>query len=569
MQINSNSSITFEGRKITCSEIEKYSRQLEHNLALCNLKKDDIVGIALNRSFWSIIAMYTLYRLKIPYLIINCTFPENRIEYMLGIVDTKCIITDKDTTAFFKTYKTVSVDNLEDGEAQIEFLNSEIMYLAFTSGSTGNPKAIAISFEAFNNFAEAFLESGALDGISTGICTTDFGFDIIYCETFIPLMVGINIFLATEEDIKNIRKRCSLIKDNGIEFMQCTPSALMIIKMNEKDMSFLGGIKTLILGGEALPDALLSSLSFAKNTKIYNFYGPTETTIWSTYSDLTQKKTVNIGKPLSNTSIYILDDNLNPVAEGEIGEICIGGSSLAIGYYHNPEATQKSFVNYNGERIYKTGDLGHIENGTIFCHNRKDYQVKIRGHRIEPGEIDSHIMNVNGVKRAVSSTLQTETGAAIICFYISDEKVSEKIIRDNVSQFLPDYMIPSVFVRCEEFLYTANGKTDCKSMVSEYLSATKKDSVTAKDSARENAMLTEIAKFFSEHNICSCESIDENTRMDALSINSVGYVSLVVYFEEMYEFEFDDDYLSLDSFETVGELMNYIKNMSDKTKNME
>lgn len=559
MKIAENTSITFNGETLSSSDFESLGSILEHNITLSNIEPGDIVAIALRRSYWSIAAMYTLYRLGIPYLLINCDLPESRISYMLETVKVKCIMTDQQTDPMFRDYKTIMVDELAEGALKIEPFKSDIMYLAFTSGSTGKPKAIAISREAFDYFADAFLKSGALDGITTSVCTTDFGFDIIYCETFLPMMAGVNIILANEEEVANVRKRCALIKENHVEYMQCTPSALMIMKMDDEKMSFLDGIKTLILGGEALPENLLLMLSKVEHIKLMNFYGPTETTVWASYSDLTGEKTVNIGKPLANAAIYILDEDMAPVSDGEIGEICIGGKSLANGYYNNPEATEKAFVYYNGERIYKTGDLGHIENGIIFCHNRKDFQVKIRGHRIELGEIDSHIMNVKGVKRSVTTTLQSEIGAELICFYIADDYVDEKQIRLEISQFLPDYMIPSVLVKRQTFIYTANGKTDCQAMVNEYKEVVQKDH-SAKDyfTNSEESILTEITDFIRGHNLSACEEINADTKMKTLNINSVGYVSLIVYFEDKYDFEFDEDYLNAFAFKTVGKMADYI-----------
>mgnify|MGYP000128094574 FL=1 len=336
MKIAENTSITFNGETLSSSDFESLGSILEHNITLSNIEPGDIVAIALRRSYWSIAAMYTLYRLGIPYLLINCDLPESRISYMLETVKVKCIMTDQQTDPMFRDYKTIMVDELAEGALKIEPFKSDIMYLAFTSGSTGKPKAIAISREAFDYFADAFLKSGALDGITTSVCTTDFGFDIIYCETFLPMMAGVNIILANEEEVANVRKRCALIKENHVEYMQCTPSALMIMKMDDEKMSFLDGIKTLILGGEALPENLLLMLSKVEHIKLMNFYGPTETTVWASYSDLTGEKTVNIGKPLANAAIYILDEDMAPVSDGEIGEICIGGKSLANGYYNNP-----------------------------------------------------------------------------------------------------------------------------------------------------------------------------------------------------------------------------------------
>lgn len=563
MQINNSSSITFKGKTYDKRTINEFSAILENNLAAKSIAKDEVVAISMKRSYWIVIAMYTFHRLGIPYLIINSTFPNERVKYMLETGNINHIISDDIIKQRYVGYDVISVDHLEMGDEKIQPLGSDIMYLAFTSGTTGKPKAIAVSSEGFEEFAKSFIESGALDGVSRNVCMTDFSFDIIYCETLIPLSKGMNVVIADEDDNSNVKRRCALIQDNHIDFIQCTPSALAMMKMLDEKMDFLDGVKTLLLGGEALPDSLLKSLNLKKNLRVLNYYGPTETTVWATYSDLTGKNVVNIGKPLSNTTVYILDNNAKPVPDGQQGEICIGGKSLAQGYYHNEETTSKAFIMYNGERVYRTGDLGYIENGTIFCCGRKDFQVKVRGHRIETDEIDSQMMQMDGIKSSVTTTYQTESGTELISFYISENKIDESILRKNLLKFLPDYMIPTTIVWKENFSYTSNGKTDRIEMVNAYLAecaqmeAKKSESISSGDE-----IFDEILKFLQGKNLFSLVNIKSEMKFKEIGLDSVEYVSLVVYFEDKYDFEFEDDYLIADAFETLGEFVNYIRSFT-------
>lgn len=558
MQIHENAAITFRGTKYGKTEIERLSAVLESNIAIRKYKKDSVVAISMNRSHWIIIAMYTLHRLGIPYTIISAILPQKRVDSMLETAGVSMVISDDETALRFQNYDVISVNNITDTILRMNNCESELMYLAFTSGSTGKPKAVEILSSGFEIFSQAFIETGTFNGASTICCMSDFGFDIIYGESLIPLIVGMNIIVAGENDISSVTGRINFIKQNKADFIQCTPTALQMMKVFDEEMSFLDGIKTILLGGEVLPAALLHALSEHSSLRIYNFYGPTEATVWATYSELSGKSRVDIGRPLTNTDVYILNEKLEELPEGEEGEICISGPSIAKGYYGDADATQKSFIDWHDKRIYLTGDLGFISEGLLYCEGRKDFQVKVHGFRIETEEIEGNFCKIDGIEAAVATTYETEYGPEIVCFYLGNAKLEEKFIRHKLSLSLPEYMIPSAIVYVDDFMYTSSGKVDRKAMVKTLLSKEQQPTENKPDRSLADSLKEEIIGLLKQKTFAQLDNVLSEDRLDSLGINSVAYVSMIVELEEKYDFEFEDEYLNPDAFDTFGDLVNYV-----------
>lgn len=565
MKIDSKAEIVFEESTYDNNQITNMCMDLCDALTERGVLAGDTVTVAMPRNVYSMISMFTLYLMNVTYVLADITLPKSRIEYMLENSNTVLIIGDDSTEDAFPGFKMINVNKLEHRESRgyefddcfSRFKRNEdgIMYISYTSGTTGKPKGVMVTRSGFENFADAFIKSNAYQTGGTIACLTNFSFDIIHCETIIPLMLGMKIVLANENEKDNVKKRCELIVKNNVEYIQCTPSAMMMMKLYDEKLSFLDNVNTLILGGEACPEALLQKLSAKKQMRIMNYYGPTETTVWSTYSDLTGKEHVDIGVPLSNTEIYILSDELTEVNVGETGEICIGGTSLARGYCQNQEATDKAFVTYNGKRVYKTGDLGYTADGVIYCCGRKDFQVKIQGHRIELDEIDFRISAIDGILNSVTAARMDESSGTLISFYQAETDMDEDKIRAELSDKLPDYMIPADFVRVKEIIRNANGKTDRKAMLEEYERSVADNNNRIKV---EDPTLNILIELMKKENISVPSDISFETGMESLAINSVKYVAVVVAIELEFDIEFDDDYLSVDAFNTVGDLVKYI-----------
>ena len=206
---------------------------------------------------------------------------------------------------------------------------------------------------------------------------------------------GLTVVLADEEEQRNPKLMAKFIQDNAVDIIQMTPSRMQLLLNYDKELICLKSVKEIMIGGEAFPFGLLQTLQEKTTARIYNMYGPTETTIWSTISNLTYKDHIDIGRPIKNTEIYIMDDSLTLLPSGQIGEICIGGKGLAKGYVGRDDLTAEKFIYLPQKpnvRVYRTGDMGrHLPDGDLEYLGRTDNQVKIRGHRVELEEIESHL----------------------------------------------------------------------------------------------------------------------------------------------------------------------------------
>jgi natural product biosynthesis luciferase-like monooxygenase protein/non-ribosomal peptide synthase protein (TIGR01720 family) len=265
------------------------------------------------------------------------------------------------------------------------------------------------------------------------------------------------------------------IARHEVTHLQCTPSMARMLTVDPEALAALRGLKVLMLGGEALPVALLEQLEGTVSGRIHNMYGPTETTIWSTtYAGRARGSSVPIGRPIANTQIYLLDRRLQPVPLGVPGELFIGGDGVTRGYLRRPELTQERFIPdpfsaAPGARLYRTGDLArYLEEGDIEFLGRLDYQVKIRGHRIELGEIEARLEQHSEVREAVVVARDDETGEKrLIAYYVTkepDQKPSWQELRDFLREELSEAMLPAAFVRLEAMPLTPNGKVDRKAL---------------------------------------------------------------------------------------------------------
>jgi len=277
---------------------------------------------------------------------------------------------------------------------------------------------------------------------------------------------GLTIFLADDETVFSQKRPAALIEQNHVDVLQTTPTKMYSHLLDQSNLAYLQCLKAIVLGGEALPSDLYEELRRNTDAKIFNIYGPAETTVWVTNAEIKSSDGITIGKPIANTQIYIVDKCLNPAPIGVTGELCIAGDGVGAGYLNRPELTAEKFIeNPFGEgKLYKTGDLAYWrEDGNIVYVGRNDFQVKIRGLRIELGEIESAISSVEGISQAVVIVRKDETGRQLICaFYTETESVPVERIKGAILEKLPRYMTPHIFTRLESLPMTPSGKIDRK-----------------------------------------------------------------------------------------------------------
>ncbi|MBU3102833.1 amino acid adenylation domain-containing protein [Clostridium gasigenes] len=467
--------VVFEDERLTYQELNERSNSLAIVLRNEGVKSDSIVGIMVDRSPQMIIGIMGILKAGGAYLPIDTSHPNDRIRYIIEDSGIKILLTDKHLVNKIE-FDGVSI-NMQDDNIYLndrDNLNNintskDLAYVIYTSGSTGLPKGVMINHNSLNNFGVGVFNKIDLLKYKNILCVTTIAFDIFVLESLVPLLKGMKIVIANESDQTNSLKLNEIIIKNNIEVLQITPSRLQLLMTSESFKESIEILKIIMVGGESLPKKLLMEINNYSNIKIYNMYGPTETTVWSTIGSLTENKEVSIGKPISNTGIYIINEtnNLQPIGIG--GELCIWGEGLARGYLNRPELTAEKFVDNPfkiGAKMYKTGDLARwLPDGNIEFLGRLDHQVKIRGFRIELGEIENNILTYEGIKETIVVDKDDETGFKYLCAYVvceNDIKVAN--IRDHLSTKLPEYMIPSYFVQLEKMPLTLNGKIDRKAL---------------------------------------------------------------------------------------------------------
>jgi acyl carrier protein len=324
-----------------------------------------------------------------------------------------------------------------------------------------------IEHKQINNFIHGIVRKTNLNSYKSILCITNICFDIFALETLTSLTQGLKIVIADREEQIIAERLENIMQKNNIEVMQITPSRLSVLLENNNFKESIKNLKLLLIGGEEIKQNVLDELYRNSNLKIFNVYGPTETTVWSTIGVLGKGEKITIGKPIDNTQIYILKDN-QVVPIGITGELCIAGDGLARGYLNREELTKEKFVDNPFEpntKMYKTGDLAKwLPDGNIEYLGRTDNQVKIRGFRIEPGEIENRLLQHEDIKEA-AVTAREDEGEKYICAYVvSDKDIATLDLRGYLKKSLPEYMVPSYFMKLEKMPLTANGKLNRKSL---------------------------------------------------------------------------------------------------------
>lgn len=386
------------------------------------------LGLILDRNKSLISAMYNCLNKKITYVPVDPNYPSSRIEKILNDAEVNTVITHKKYIEKVRGINAICIDENEYVDFDVVIAENNISYILFTSGSTGTPKGVEVTREGLFNFIEGISEIIDFSPEKRIACFTTVAFDIFFLESIMALYKGLTVILANEEEQRNPRFMAQLIRDNAVDMVQMTPSRMQLLLNHDKELSCLKNVKEIMIGGEPFPLSLLHTLQEKTTAKIYNMYGPTETTIWSTVSDLTCKDRIDIGRPIKNTEIYIVDGNLSILPAGEVGEICVAGKGLAKGYVGRDDLTKEKFIYLSQNhdvRVYRTGDVGrYLPDGDLQYLGRTDNQVKIRGHRIELEEIETHLNQFEGINQSVViATEKSETDKVLEAFYTSDNHI--------------------------------------------------------------------------------------------------------------------------------------------------
>jgi amino acid adenylation domain-containing protein len=471
--------VVFEDRRLTYAELNRRANQLAHRLRKMGVQPDTLVGICVERSLEMVVGILGILKAGGAYLPLDPAYPKERLAFMLDDARPKVVLTQQrlinslpkngaKSMALDSESETFITESPENPDSSVWL--DHLAYVIYTSGSTGKPKGVMIPHAAvvnFLHFMQQQLELGPQDVL---LAVTTLSFDIAGLEIFLPLSVGAQVALVSREVASDGVLLSAELKRTSTTVMQATPATWRLLL----EAGWEGGPHLKILcGGEAWSAELANEL-LMRCGSLWNMYGPTETTIWSTAHKVADAaKPVAIGRPIANTTIYLLDKNLNPVPIGVPGELHIGGAGLARGYHNRPELTAEKFIpdpfsTEPGARLYRTGDLArYLPGGDIEYLGRMDHQVKIRGFRIELGEIEAVLGQCSSVGVCVVVVREDVPGDKRLVAYLTAKageppNVSE--LRSLLQTKLPEYMVPSAFVTLDRFPLTPSGKLDRKAL---------------------------------------------------------------------------------------------------------
>ncbi|MBD2726435.1 amino acid adenylation domain-containing protein [Nostoc sp. FACHB-892] len=470
--------VVFEGLQLTYRQLNQKANQLAHYLASLGVSTGVNVGIFLERGLEMLVGLLAILKAGGTYLPLDPAYPQERLTYILADAQVSILLTQQNLLTALPVNQTQilcldkeweniyhqSQENLVNGN-----ITQSLAYIIYTSGSTGKPKGVEIPHRSVVNFLISMLGKPGLTDQDTILSVTTITFDIAVLELFLPLIIGARLVIASREIATDGSQLLKCLVNSNATVMQATPATWRILL----ESGWQGSPNLKILcGGESLPKQLAQHL-VEKCAAVWNMYGPTETTIWSTLYKIIDinKQQVLIGRPIDNTQIYVLNDNLQPVPIGVMGELYIGGDGLARGYHNRPDLTDEKFIAniFSPEskaRLYKTGDLvRYLPDGNLEFLDRIDNQVKIRGFRIEMGEIEAILSQYPTVQKTVVIIREDNPGdKRLVAYIVSNDILQISEIRNFLKDKLPVYMIPSAFVQLDTLPLTPNGKIDRKAL---------------------------------------------------------------------------------------------------------
>ena len=472
-----NIALEFHESKTTYDELHKKVNQLAHYLKAQGIQSGDFIAVSFPRSPELLYTLLAIVQCGAAYLPLDPEYPKARLEFMLNDSEAKVLLTSKTSSASLPSWSNIlfiedAINSLNQYPAiPLPFTVSpdDVVYLLYTSGSTGNPKGVPITHKNLVNLLCSMALEPGINENDRLLSITTISFDIAGLELYLPLIKGATLILTDHETARDGRLLLELIKKENISFLQATPATWTMLL--DSGWSEPLPIKALC-GGEAMPADLAKELINKCNT-VWNVYGPTETTIYSSIKEIKADDTlITIGKPIANTQFYIIDEKGLLAAPGNIGEIAIGGDGVAKGYWKRPELTAEKFIQnkFNTSKsdiLYRTGDLGKIlPSNEIECLGRIDQQVKIRGRRIEPGEVEQALLSLDGIKYAVVLANENFLIAHIVpVSSIENARIQIPLWRETLVSQLPSYLVPNDFNLLEKIPTTLNGKIDRKTLL--------------------------------------------------------------------------------------------------------
>ncbi len=470
-----------DGARMSYRELELRAARIGRHLVAAGVGPDDLVGIAAERSFAMVAALLGIWKAGAAYLPLDVHLPPERLAFLLADGAVEIVLTQESLAPALPAFRgrSLRVEDLWECEPEgaradlsdFPELPDRAAYVIYTSGSTGRPKGVVISHRALGNRLR-FAQAVELSPGDSFVQKTTTSFDASVCEIFSPLLTGGTVVLARPGGEREPAYLVDLVRDWRIPHMSFTMAMLGTL-LDEQSLAGCDSLRTVLVGGEAMPPDLPARFHAQSAAEIFNRYGPTETTIsitsWRPERGC-QGRTVPIGRPIARTEIHVLDRALEPVPVGALGELAIGGAGLARGYLARPDVTAERFVPHPwsgepGARLYLSGDLVRFRpDGALEFLGRTDNQVKIRGFRVELGEIEAALEEHPAVAQvAVVDLPDPGTGSKrLVAYFVPHPEgdLAPRALQDYLATRVPGYMVPALFVRLDAMPLTPTGKTD-------------------------------------------------------------------------------------------------------------
>ena len=480
-----NIALIFGEQKLTYKELNEKANQLAHYLIKRGTKANSLVAVCLERSIKLVVSILAILKTGGAYVPVDTNYPIERINLIIDDSQPDLLITEhKHVSRYGLTNNKIIyledfsslISNYNQNNLAIKPASTALAYIIYTSGSTGKPKGVMCTHQGIVNrvywqqLAYPLFQEDCL------LHKTSFGFDVSVWELFYPWIAGASLLLVNEQERFNVTNLIKLIKKHQVTAIQLVPS-FMTVLLAEMAENELSSLRYIISGGEALTINLYKLiLKKLPQIKLINYYAPTEVfgaLHWNSNEKISSNTTVPIGRPIGNRTVYILDNQLQPVPVGVAGEIYLGGLGMSQGYLNNSKLTAEKFIpdlfskNKNA-KLYKTGDIGRwLFDGNIEYIGRSDFQVKIRGFRIELGEIESALLKYPSIKEVIVEAREDVPDNKYLAAYFiaeNNNEINVSELKNYLAEILPDYMVPTAFMQLAAFPLTPNGKLDRKAL---------------------------------------------------------------------------------------------------------
>jgi amino acid adenylation domain-containing protein len=542
-----HTAVIFKGKSLTYRELNARAEALAEVLSKLGARAEVIVAACVPRSVDLIVALLAILKTGAAYLPLDPEFPDERLQLMLSDSGTPILITQKSLAdrfsnalvqMLFTDQDLPDLDLNREPSQRSRAQGSNLAYVIYTSGSSGVPKGVMIEHRNVSNFFVA-MDEFVGGGPGVWLAVTSISFDISVLELFWTLARGFTIVLQSDVDKLALNGEYTihrLIERYQVTHFQCTPSLIRWLSESGNLRDALRSIKRLVVGGEPFPSSLAVMLTASVSGVVLNAYGPTETTVWSAiYRLQSSEQTVPIGKPIANTEMYVLDEDLRRVPIGAQGELFIGGAGVVRGYLNRPELTAEKFlVNpfdpRPGARFYRTGDVVRYRpNGELEFLGRVDNQVKIHGFRIELEEIESHLQKHPRVGNCAVIAKSERSGEQTLLAYITGADqtvVPPSELHAFLETMIPSHMIPSAFFYIDSMPFTPNGKVDRRA-----LKTVRTPTVASAHHLQNASKLEEVvASIWCE--ALNAQTVDHQKNFIDLGANSMSFVEVVTRLRE-------------------------------------